>query len=337
MDSITHMAIGALIGDAFAGKTLGKRALLIGAACQSIPDIDFIGSFFLSPTENLLAHRGLTHSFLFGILITIILSRIASRWKRFPDVGIKSWIGFIGIEVLVHLLLDSLNAYGVGWLEPFSNKRFSFNTIFVADPLYSIWLGIACIGLLMVYKNYEKRRRFVFLGLMISSLYLCICLVNKTIINNKIESTLKGKGIEWKRYFSTPTTFNNLLWYCVIEVDSSYYIGYSSIFDSSSEISFSQFDQKSYLITDTSNDREIENLIQFSNGYFTVERTEDETLLFNDLRFGRVAGWQNQPTEFSFHYYLKNPDKNLLVVQRGRYAEWNFATMKSLLIRMMGD
>lgn len=337
MDSITHIAIGALIGDALAGKTLGKRALFIGAACQSIPDVDFICSFFLSPTENLLAHRGLTHSFLFGIFITIILSWFANRWQRSPDLGVKKWMWFIGFEIFTHLLLDSLNAYGVGWLEPFSSKRFSFNVIFVADPLYSIWLGIACLGMLLIYKNYEKRRKIVFLGLIVSSLYLCVCLINKAIINNRIESTLKSKGIEGKRYFATPTPFNNMLWYCVVEMDSSYYIGYSSIWDTSSEISFSHFDQQRYLLNNTLDDKEIENLIQFSNGYFTVERLEGESLLFNDLRFGRIAGWQNQPTGFSFHYYLKNPDKNLLVIQRGRYAEWNVATMKSLAIRMMGD
>jgi len=337
MDSITHIAIGALIGDALAGKAIGKRALFIGAACQSIPDLDFICSFFLSPTENLLVHRGLTHSFLVGIFITLILSWFINRWQRSPNLGVKSWMWFIGIELVVHLLLDSLNAYGVGWLEPFSSKRFSFNVIFVADPLYSVWLGIACLGMVIMYKNYEKRKKIVFLGLALSTFYLCLCLFNKTIINKRIESTLNGKEVAWKRYFATPTTFNNLLWYCVVEVNSSYYIGYSSIFDSSSEISFSQFDKKRYLLEGASDDKEIKNLIQFSNGYYTVERTEEETLLFNDLRFGRVAGWQNQPTEFSFHYYLNKPDKNLLVVQRGRYAEWNLATMKSLLIRMMGD
>lgn len=337
MDSITHIAIGALIGDAVAGKALGKRALLIGAACQSIPDIDFVSSFFLSPTENFLAHRGLTHSFLFGIFITVILSWVGSRWKRFPDFSMQRWMWFIGIEVFVHLLLDSLNAYGVGWLEPFSNKRFSFNVVFVADPLYSIWLGMACIGLLITYRNYNRRIKFVYAGLIASSLYLCICLFNKVIINKRIESTLKNEGQEYKRYFATPTAFNNMLWYCVVEMDSSYSIGYSSVWDTSSDITFKHFKQQRYLLKGMEDDEEVENLIQFSNGYFTVEPLQGDALLFNDLRFGRIAGWKNQKTEFSFHYYLKDPGRNVLVVQRGRYAEWNMTTMKSLLDRIKGN
>ncbi len=337
MDSFTHIAIGALIGDTLAGKAIGKRALLIGAACQSLPDIDFITSFFLSPTENLLAHRGLTHSFLFGIFITIVISWLANRWQRSPDFGMRKWMLFVGIEVFVHLLLDSLNAYGVGWFEPFSNTRFSFNVVFVADPLYSIWLGIACLGLLMVYRNYDNRARFALFGLVLSSLYLCVCLFNKTVINRRIESTLKNKGLEYKRYFATPTAFNNMLWYCVVEMDSSFYIGYSSIWDTLSEIKFNHFEQQRYLLKGMEDDEEVENLIQFSNGYYTVEHLEDDALLFNDLRFGRIAGWKNQPTEFSFHYYLKNPGRNVLVIQRGRYAEWNMPTMKSLLVRIKGN
>lgn len=45
MDSITHIAIGACMGEVFAGKQLGKQALLWGVLAQSIPDIDFIASF----------------------------------------------------------------------------------------------------------------------------------------------------------------------------------------------------------------------------------------------------------------------------------------------------
>ena len=71
MDSITHLALGACMGEAFAGKTLGKKAMLWGALAQSIPDIDFLASFWMNTTSNLLAHRGFTHSLLFCALIMV--------------------------------------------------------------------------------------------------------------------------------------------------------------------------------------------------------------------------------------------------------------------------
>jgi inner membrane protein len=335
MDSLTHIAIGALIGEAYAGKRLGRRALLFGAIYQSIPDVDFIAASFLSPTENILVHRGFTHSFLFAILITIIISFFANRWRKVKGFGFSNWMVFVGIEIFVHLLLDGLNAYGVGWFEPFSHQRFAYNVIFVIDPLYSIWLGISCAALVVLHQNHRARIRWVRFGLLASSVYLCFCFINKMIVDNRVERSLSSQQIQYKRYFTTPTALNNLLWYCVAESDSGYYVGYRSVFDKSKEIKFQYFPRNESLLATLKNEDEVKNLLQFSNGFYTIERL-DEGLLFNDLRFGRIAGWERAETDFTFHYYLEQPTKNILVVQRGRFAEWNWATIKSLVKRING-
>ncbi len=336
MDSLTHIAIGAIIGEVYAGKSLGRRAMLLGALYQSIPDMDFLGSFFLSPTENLLAHRGLTHSFFFGIIITTAISFFACRKKRNASFGFNNWRLFVGLEILVHLILDGFNAYGVGWFEPFSHQRISYNAIFVVDPLYSVWLVISCIALLILHQHRPSRLKWAWFGLVASSLYLCVCLVNKVIINKCMVETLRSQQISYKRTITTPTTFNNLLWYCIAESDSGYFIGYRSIFDQTTTIDFHYFPRKSTLLYSIKNEKEVKQLLQFSNGFYTVEHTEDG-LLFNDLRFGRIAGWENKKTNFTFHYYLQDPQRNNLVVQRGRFAEWNRSVMESLLKRIQGD
>lgn len=336
MDSITHIAIGAIIGDACAGKSLGKRAMLIGAVCQSIPDIDFIASFFLSPTDNLLAHRGFTHSLLFGFLATVAISFIVRRWRLWQELSLQKWMMLAGLEIFVHLLLDACNVYGVGWFEPFNHHRVSFNIIFVADPLYSIWLGISVVVLWLLPGNHYSRARWAKLGLIASSFYLCFSLVNKVFVNKTFEKTLQAQYIHSTRYFTTPTAFNNLLWYCVAENDSGYHIGYRSIFDTSEQVSLTYFPRQRWLLNAIEEDEELGNLLQFSKGYYTVERITD-ALVFSDLRFGRVAGWEKSETEFVFHYYLQRPGKNVLVVQRGRFAEWNIQTMKSLADRIKGE
>ncbi len=335
MDSLTHIAIGALIGEAYAGKRLGRRALLFGAIYQSIPDVDFIAAFFLPPTENILVHRGFTHSFLFAILITIIISFFANRWRKVKGFGFSNWMAFVGLEIFVHLLLDGLNAYGVGWLEPFSHQRFAYNVIFVIDPIYSIWLGISCTALLVLHQNHHARLNWVRFGLLASSIYICFCLINKMIVNNRVEYSLSSQKIQYKRYLTTPTALNNLLWYCIAESDSGYHIGYRSVFDRSEEMKFQYFPRNEPLLASLKNEDEVKNLLQFSNGFYSVEQLEDG-LLFNDLRFGRIAGWERGETEFTFHYYLQQPTKNILVVQRGRFAEWNLETMKSLVKRIKG-
>ncbi len=61
MDTLTHIVLGGCIGEIFVGRNIGKRALILGAVAQSVPDSDIILSFWYSPSANLLAHRGLSH------------------------------------------------------------------------------------------------------------------------------------------------------------------------------------------------------------------------------------------------------------------------------------
>lgn len=330
MDSITHIAIGAIIGEACAGKSLGKKAMLLGAALQSIPDIDFVASFFISPTANLLTHRGFTHSLLFGFLITIGLSLLLSKKKL---LSFNSLMLFIGIEILIHLLLDACNSYGVGWFEPFDHYRVSFNFIFVADPLFSVGLGIGAVALLILPNEHKHRMLWVKLSLIASSIYLFAGVANKLYINKTFQKTLTHQKISTIRSFTTPTALNNLLWYCVAESDSGFHIGYRSVFDTSEQIKLTYFPRQRGLLNGLEDEEELVDLQRFSNGFYTVEKEKD-ILIFNDLRFGRVAGWEKANTEFAFHYYLQQPGKNMLVVQRGRFAEWNVKTLQSLITRI---
>ncbi|RYG23742.1 MAG: metal-dependent hydrolase, partial [Chitinophagaceae bacterium] len=155
MDSITHIALGACIGDALCGQKIGKKALLIGAIAQSIPDFDFISSFWLSHAEQLLAHRGITHSFLFMLLLSPILGFVMN--KVFRQVSVPAFTLLFLIEIACHLFLDAFNNYGVGWFEPFSDVRVSFNTIYVADVLMTIVPVVAAIVLVFSHMKYKRR------------------------------------------------------------------------------------------------------------------------------------------------------------------------------------
>ena len=92
MDSITHIALGACMGEAFAGKQLGRKAMLWGALAQSIPDIDFLASFWMDTASNLLAHRGFTHSFLFCLISGLILALLCSIGALIYGVQSVRWV-----------------------------------------------------------------------------------------------------------------------------------------------------------------------------------------------------------------------------------------------------
>lgn len=324
------------MGDAFAGKQLGKRAMFLGALAQSVPDIDFFASFWTSTSENLLAHRGFTHSILFTLLITPLLALVAERWHRPHDITLKKWILFFGLQALIHLVIDGMNVYGVGWFEPFSHYRVSYNWIFVADPFYSVWLGISFVVLLMLKKNHPKRSWWVKFGVGMSTIYLLYCGLNKIKIDNDVRDVFRKQHIEYNSYFTTPTPLNNWLWYVVASNDSGCYIGYRSLFDKERKIDFDFIPRNSYLLEPVHEQEDLQKLLRFSKGYFAILNRND-TLIFNDLRFGQMIGWKDPGAPFVFYYYLKHPIDNKFLVQRGRFARWDWAAVNALIQRIKGN
>ena len=338
MDTLTHIALGACIGEAFLGKKIGRKAMLWGALAQSAPDVDFIGAFWLNTTENLLGHRGFTHSILFAAAAAALLALIADRVHRPHDIRTRTWFLFFGVEVFGHIFIDAFNNYGVGWFEPFSHHRFSFNAIYVADPFFSIWPGIACVALIFLRRNSNARKIWWKFGTGLCSIYLLYCLFNKIKITREIEEIVAKQGIPHQRYFTTPAPLQNWLWYVVSGNDSGYYVGYRSVFDSRKQMDFHFFPSNRYLLETDSlrHDPDLQRLKRFAQEFYTVEKWSD-TLVFNDLRFGQEVGWLDPAGKFAFHYYLNLPGDNTLVVQRGRFAGWNSAAFKSMGQRIAGN
>lgn len=348
MDTITHIVLGAVVGEALAGKKLGKKAMLLGAIAQSLPDIDFVASFWLDTSRDVCAHRGITHSFLFVLLVSAMLAWIAARLYRGSAMEGRAemipgrrmnwwrWWWFFGCELFIHIFLDAFNAYGTGWFEPFSHYRMSFNILFVADPFYSIWLGISFLALLILRTNSRRRGFWVRFGLILSSCYLYYCVINKYKIDKVVRQEFQRQHIAYTRYFTTPTPLNTWLWYIVAEDSAGFHTGYLSLFDKYRTVNFRSFSRNDSLLAPFRSHTDVQNLLRFSQGYYTVEQWKDTLLVFNDLRFGEMKGWEDPQARFVFHYFLRTPDNNRVIVQRGRFAGWNMQTFKDFIRRIRG-
>jgi inner membrane protein len=328
--------LGACIGEGIAGKQLGKKAMFLGAIAQSIPDIDFVSSFWLGPAENLLAHRGFTHSILFAFFITGLMTVIAKQRKIHQKISIQKWVLFFGVNVFTHLIIDAFNAYGTGWFEPFSHVRISFHTLFVVDPLFTIWPLACSIILLLLAKKHPKRKFWWRAGVGLSVLYLFFALVNKVYVQTDVKHILSQQHIQNKKFFISPTPLNSLLWYVVVQDSAGFHIGYRSVFDTKERMELNYFARNDYLLHNVDDHESLQHLRRFSQGYYTVEQWHD-TLVFNDLRFGQMVGWYQPNGKFVFHYFLRHPEENQLVVQRGRFAKWDEAAIHSLFIRIKGN
>jgi len=336
MDSLTHIVLGACVGEIIAEKRVGKKAWLFGALAQSLPDIDFFVSFFLSPSENLLAHRGFTHSIVFVFLSSFVLAFVSRKILKNTSMNIRQWAFFWGIQSFIHIFLDTCNNYGVGWLEPFHHARFSFNVLFVADPFFTIWVLIAAISFVIIRKQ-QMRRKWSLTALILSALYLSYAFVNKQKIERSVDYNLKAQGISSLRYFTTPTPLNSWLWYIVVKDKNGFYLSHRSVFDTSKLIDFYFIPRQDSLISTTlSGDKDLYRLIRFSQGFYTLEKWND-SLIFNDLRFGQMQGWRNPKAKFVFHYFLHAPADNMMVIQRGRFQNWNMGEVKALIRRIEGN
>ncbi len=336
MDSLTHIVLGACIGEVIAGKKLGKKAMLVGAIANSFPDIDILASPWLDHATDLLFHRGITHSFLFLVLVSPLLAWFSGKIFKTSAVTFKQWWFFWALEMLVHLVIDSFTAYGTGWLEPFSHARVSFNAVFVLDPLYTICTLVAFIALLILKKDSLRRIKWAWFGIIPCALYIVYCFVNKQLIENKVQTAFAASHITPKAYFTTPTPINNLLWYVVAATDSGFYVGYRSVLDKNEGISFRHVSQNDALLAQSADKITVQKLKRFSKGYYCAEMQGD-SLFFSDMRFGEIGAWGTGNPHFVFSYCLAYPGANDNVLQRRRMAMMDKKALRAFWNRIIGE
>lgn len=324
MDTLTHFVVGASIGATFSPRHRTRRMMLVGSVLQSLPDADVIANLGASPAEALLIHRGFTHSILFAVLCSLLLSAWLPQ-SRALDRSPGYWFFFSLVQLITHDFLDAFNAYGTALFIPFSFQRVSFHSLFVIDPLFSIVPGVAVFLVIWFRRNEWVKVVLPFLALVWCGLYLMLSVWIKSQIDTQVRQSTLFKSTSPKRYFSTPMPFTNLGWYLIAEVPEGFYIGYRSIFQNGKETTFSYVGKNDKQLTEISNGDEVSRLKTFSDGYWLVVKDQDKFFLA-DLRFGIRPGWKSSNTlsasDFVFRFHLEEGADNKGVLQRGRLSSW---------------
>lgn len=315
MDSLTHTVLGACTGQIIAGKQLGKKAMLIGAIVNNLPDLDMIANFWHSSAEALLTHRGITHSIFFMVLMCPVLVWTCKRLWHQPELSTAKWYVLIVHGFVLHLTLDACTAYGTGWFEPFSDKRVSFNLLFILDPFFMLPILIGAIVLLILKSQHSKRSLIANAGLALSCLYLISSISFKWIAHRQIVKVLQAQGNTEVPHFETPTALNNLLWYVVVNDGKRYRHGYYSIFDSHSPRLFDCTSKNEHLLQPYVKNSDVKHLQKFAQNYYTVDSVGQGHLQFSDLRFGQMITNTACDAGFVFKYDIIATNKDTLVKQ----------------------
>ncbi len=335
MDSLTHLVLGAAIGEAVLGKKIGRKAMLWGAIADTIPDFDVLASPCFTNAQQLLVHRGFTHSFLFAALMPLLLGWLFRKWNMKTEVSWKSWSLLFFLGFTSHIFIDSLTAYGTGWFEPFSSYRVAFNTIFVADPFYTLPFLI-CVLIALIAKNSSPRRlKWNKIGLIISSLYLVFTILNKWHVTNEMHESLIKEKHQTTDFVTTPTALNNFLWMAYAPDSTGYWLGYYSIFDKTNNIDYYRVNKNDYLLSPYLNDHSVKILKQFSKGYYCISSHKGE-VYFNDIRFGQMGGFDKPDSSFVFSFKLSQNADNSMALNRSKFKVSVSDAFSSLITRIKG-
>ena len=332
MDSLTQVVLGGAVGEAVLGRKVGNKAVLYGAIAGTIPDLDAFAGYFTDTISAIEFHRGITHSIvfsvvaapLFGLLISLIEKKSAASWKDW------SLLMFWGL--FTHPILDSFTTWGTQVFWPL-DVRLAFKSIFVIDPLYTLPFLTFLILAMRQKRESPKRRKYNKLGLLISSGYLVLSLIFKSIAYGNFVQSLERQGIFYSRIDTRPAPFNIILWTANVETETHYLIGYFSLFDDEI-VRFETYPKNHDYLGLLKNDKNVQRLIDISNGWYIISEKEGD-LYFNDLRFGKMD-ISAPDSKFVFSYKLISENGTIRAEETEKRPEEAGKILKNLWNRLLG-
>lgn len=152
MEPVTHLLFGAAMGRAGLNRKTALATATLTLAAEAA-DLDVISRFGGS-AFGLNHHRGFTHSFLGIPLVAAVVVafiylvwRLRGRKTRNPNLPPR-WgllFAFACLAGLGHLLLDFTNNYGVRPFWPFSERWYSWDIVFIVEPVLLVALTLGLV------------------------------------------------------------------------------------------------------------------------------------------------------------------------------------------------
>ena len=333
MDSLTQIVLGAAVGEAVLGKKVGNKAMLYGAIAGTIPDLDVIARYLVDTVTATEWHRGFSHSIVFSVLFAPLFGWLVWKINAKSDASWKDWSWLMFWGLFTHPLLDAFTTWGTQLFWPLET-RLAFQSIFVIDPLYTLpFLG--CLILVFFQKRgTKKRKRYLHLGLILSTSYLLITLILKGIAFQRFENALQREGIAYTQLNTRPAPFNTILWSANIDTKDAYLIGEYSFFDTQ-PIRFTAYPKNHDLLGTLAETEKIQRLAKITEGWYTITKKKGE-LYFNDLRFGLIS-FDADETQFAFSYHIITTEEEIKVAETPKYRGDAKRLMSALWHRMWGN
>jgi len=235
LEPLTHFLTGACIARAGLNRKTALATATVTLAAEA-PDIDVLGNL-KGPVFGFAHHRGFTHSFLGLVFVSAMVVGVVYLWWRLRGRKIKDpnlpprWgllFGFAYLAGLTHIMLDFTNHYGVRPFWPFLEKWYSWDIVFIVEPIILLLLvaGLLLPALFSLINDEIGVRRKGPQGRLAATLALAgvVALWGvRDYEHRRAVNALEARvyeGAEPMRASAYPSWINPFRWYGVVETQN---------------------------------------------------------------------------------------------------------------------
>lgn len=225
------------MGRAGLNRKTGLATATLTLAAEA-PDLDVFGNL-KGPVFGFAHHRGFTHSFLGLVLVSAAMVgfmymvwRLRGRKTRDPKLPPRWGLLFLYsyLAGLTHILLDFTNSYGVRPFWPFSEKWYSWDIVFIVEPVLLILMaGGLVLPLLFGLINEEIGARSKGpqgrLGAALALIGVVLVWGVRDFEHRRAVNALEARTYENAdaiRVSAYPYEWNPFQWYAVVEAENFY-------------------------------------------------------------------------------------------------------------------
>ena len=303
MDSLSQIVLGGAVAAAIAPARHRRAALLAGAVLGTLPDLDSLPLALLTddPVARMTWHRSASHSlFVLPLLAWAIWAFFRRRGGRVAESPVR-WFWAILLALVTHPVLDAFTVYGTQLWWPLPVRPTMWSSVFIIDPLYTIWLLAACIAAWWLRER-AAAQRMLLAGLVLSTAYLGWSLLAKAAVDREADRALAALGLADAPRFSVPMPFNTLLWRVVAMTPQGFVEGERSLVADTGPMVFRGYPSNVEALRAAQGIAAVQRLDWFNHG-FQKAQVRDGVLVLSDLRMGAEP-------DYTFNFAVAERDGN---------------------------
>lgn len=322
MDSLTQIVLGGAIAAAIVPPEHRRAALLAGAALGTLPDLDSLPLKLLTddPVLHMTWHRSVSHSlFVLPMVAWLIWYACRRRGGRVAQSPARWWWAIL-LALTTHPVLDAFTVYGTQLWWPLPVRPSMWSSVFIIDPLYTVWLLLACVSA-WLWTTSPKADRALQAALLISSVYLGWSLAAKYIVESRARASLVAMGLADAPLLSVPTPLNTLLWRVVAMTPQGYLESHHSLPADAGQFAWHRHGSDMQALRAAQTVSAVPRLEWFTHGFLKAHVAADGRLILTDLRMGSEPHYT-----FRFAVARRDADGRWIPLQPAVQLPWDIGS-----------